>query len=335
MIIRVCAFTRKGWELIEKIEKAFPEDIFEKRDGEELEGFVEEAFQRRLPILFVGAMGIALRSIAGFVKDKLTDSPVIVLDELGRFVIPVLSGHMGGANELALRLADCLNATPVLTTATDVEGVFSVDVFARRNGLLVINRQGIREVSGKALEGEKLTFAIGDGISYDLSKVPKEIAIVPFSQEKVDVRIVKELAHAEGKSQLLLLKSKNLILGMGCKKEKPFLEVLAFVEEVCDKEEISMVASIDLKKREKALVNLSQFLQVPFVTYSGEELEAVEGEFSASAFVESVTGVNNVCERAAAKAAGSAEKLVLKKTVKEGMTIALARRDVKLVSWEA
>ncbi len=333
MIFRVCAFTTKGWELINKIENMFPADIFEKRDGEELENFVEEAFQRRLPILFVGAMGIVVRSIAGFVKNKLTDSPVIVLDEKGKYVIPVLSGHMGGANELANMLAEGLHATPVFTTATDVEDVFSVDVFARRNGLLVINRQGIREVSAKALKGQTLTFAIGEGISYDLSKVPTEIAIVPFSQERVDVRIVKELTQAEGISQSLLLKSKNHILGMGCKKEKDFFEILAFVKEVCDIEEISGLCTIDLKKKEKGLVNLAQYLHVPFVTYSGEELLEVAGEFSESAFVESVTGVSNVCERAAVKMSGHEDSLFLKKTVKNGMTIALAERDVKIVSW--
>ncbi len=118
-------------------------------------------------ILFIGAMGIAVRAIAPFVRDKLTDSPVLVMDDAGRFVIPVLSGHVGGANELALLLAEEMSAVPVITTSTDVNHAFSVDVFAKKNSLRIVNREGIAAVSSKILSGGCVTIGLADGIEAD------------------------------------------------------------------------------------------------------------------------------------------------------------------------
>lgn len=96
-------------------------------------------------LIFIGACGIAVRAIASSVNNKLKDSPVIVIDELGKFVIPILSGHVGGANELTVLLAAMMNATPVITTATDINNKFAVDVFAKKCRLAIVNKDGIAE----------------------------------------------------------------------------------------------------------------------------------------------------------------------------------------------
>ena len=107
MVIRVCYFTEQGKQLFERISGEWEEIIPEIRQRTQvLEAWVEESFQRHLPILFIGACGIAVRSIAPFVRDKLEDSPVLVMDEKGEFVIPILSGHVGGANALAKMIAE-------------------------------------------------------------------------------------------------------------------------------------------------------------------------------------------------------------------------------------
>ncbi len=98
--------------------------------------------------------------MAPLIRHKTVDSPVLVLDEAGQFVIPVLSGHLGGANELAQQIAEALHSTVVVTTATDVNGLFAVDVFARKNGLRVCNPEAIRHVSGKLLQGEIIVMAV-------------------------------------------------------------------------------------------------------------------------------------------------------------------------------
>lgn len=109
-------------------------------------------------ILFIGAAGIAVRYIAPWVKDKYTDSAVLVMDERGRYIIPLLSGHVGSAVETAKEIASCIKAVPVITTATDVQGKFAVDVFARKNGLAITDREMAKAISAAVLEGEKVGF---------------------------------------------------------------------------------------------------------------------------------------------------------------------------------
>lgn len=141
MILGVMTFSKRGQKTAE--------DLFEKckeisplyYDGDmPREAWIRDKFSYHIPLLFVGATGIAVRLIAPFVEDKLRDSAVIVMDQRGRHVIPLLSGHMGGANEIARNLADRVGAEVILTTATDVEDLFAVDVFARRNGFCICDR---------------------------------------------------------------------------------------------------------------------------------------------------------------------------------------------------
>ena len=125
---------------------------------ESLNDWTEKNFRENDALIFVGATGIAVRAIAPFIKDKLTDIPVIVIDENASFVIPILSGHVGGANELSKKIADGLNAEAVITTATDINGKFAVDVFAKKNSLFIVNKDGIKEVFIKDSRGRRDSF---------------------------------------------------------------------------------------------------------------------------------------------------------------------------------
>lgn len=162
-----------------------------------------EQMKARRSLLFIGACGIAVRAIAPFLTDKLNDVPVLVMDEQGRFVIPVLAGHVGGANELALSLAERMGSTPVITTATDLNHCFAVDLFARRNALHIVNKDGIAKVSSRILAGEEVTMAVEEGHLQEEAgstggrKVPREgnvlegIRIVPcISEFHTDIPVV-------------------------------------------------------------------------------------------------------------------------------------------------
>ena len=163
MTAKVLAFSNKGRQLGQQLVSLMDGNSFVLLSkGTDLSEICREAFEKREALIFIGAAGIAVRSVAPYVKDKLTDPPVIVIDESGRHVIPVLSGHVGGANELALKIAAVIGAEPVLTTATDVSGAFSVDLFAGENGLRILNREGIAKVSSSALEGKAVTICIKD-----------------------------------------------------------------------------------------------------------------------------------------------------------------------------
>ena len=136
MRIKILYFTNKGKALSEKLKGNLSgHDAVIVPKGAPLAIVCGDAFVDNEALVFIGATGIAVRAVAPLVRDKLKDPPVIVIDENGSFVIPLLSGHVGGANSLALEIAEAIEAQPVITTATDVSGAFSVDVFAKENDL--------------------------------------------------------------------------------------------------------------------------------------------------------------------------------------------------------
>lgn len=233
----------------------------------------------------------------------------------------------------------------MITTATDAEGLFSVDVFAKENGLQIHNREGIRLVSGKLLRGDGVTITWEEGVEVlgkdhevvDAAKaiLPKGLTYASFEEEYVDVRIVTRqgLANAQEGRQGLLLVAKEYVIGMGCKKGKGFEELKAFLERKALKgweENTHAIATIDLKAREEGLWELEQFYHLPLAFFSGEELEKVPGDFEESNFVREITGVGNVCERAALCCAGEGGEILLRKVSENGMTLAMAKRKVRL-----
>ena len=281
-----------------------------------------KAFAEADALIFVCASGIAVRAIAPHVRDERTDPAVLVLDERATFVIPLLSGHLGGANALAEALAKQLGATPVLTTATDVNGLFAVDVFAKANDLLIEDMALCKAVSAALLAGEKVGFRSDLPVVGDL---PREL-----TKDIADLGILVSAADEKPFPRTLRLTPRRYAAGLGCRRGKSAKELEAFLMENLARcgvgiQELKALASIDLKKDEPGLVALAGKLDVPFLTYSAEELKAVPGDFTASAFVKETTGVDSVCERAAVLASGGT--LVVKKAAKNGMTFALAKQE--------
>lgn len=341
MIVCTCSFTDKG-SLVEKKLSEFGSgfQVLNKPQNQNLKQWVSDCFEKYLPLVFVGAAGIAVRTIAPFISDKLSDSPVIVIDEQARFVIPVLSGHAGGANELARLVAEKIGALPIITTATDIENKFSVDVFAVKNGLKILNKEGIRIVSGKILKGQRIRVWLEEGISFSNFNIPEEIEIVQDKNAKSsDVCIFLNSPSEKLPAGSLYLKAKPFCLGMGCKKGKSFEELRDFIQTFLPeniRENICSVSSINLKKNETGLNVLSQYLHVPFITYSKEELEKAvlkEGSFSESDFVKETTGISNVCERSAVLSSGNNTSLTVKKVSRDGMTLSVSERKIILDNW--
>lgn len=299
-----------------------------------------EQMKEHRSLLFIGACGIAVRAIAPFLTDKLNDMPVLVMDEQGRFVIPVLAGHVGGANELALSLAERMGSTPVITTATDLNHCFAVDLFARRNALHIVNKDGIAKVSSRILAGEEVTMAVEEGHLREeeaqtlrgrrgsrKTNIPDGIRLVS-TEAPVDV-LVAPASYGQGR--LLTLRPKEYVIGIGCKRGKAAEQIDQFVHRVLKESSISMeqvaaFASIDRKKDEEGILWMSSHYGIPFVTYSAEELQQVEGNFHASEFVKSQVGVDNVCERAALRFSGPDGILVTGKQAEDGITVAIAKR---------
>lgn len=296
-----------------------------------------EKFSDSDALIFIGATGIAVRSIAPYVASKKSDPAVLVVDECGKFVISLLSGHLGGANELAQQIAEALHSTVVVTTATDVNGLFAVDVFARKNGLRVCNPEAIRHVSGKLLQGEIIVMAV-DPACMSPEEVaelqsPKEVKLISWNEAQaehaVDVWITKKEPREYRKT--LILAPKTTVLGMGCRKNKSYNEIKQMIKTLVDSRKIDLddiyaLASVDVKEKEPGLQELAQHLRVPFVVFSAGELKKVSGDFTASAFVSRTVGVDNVCERAAVAAADGGSLLIHKQAM-DGVTIAVAKRE--------
>lgn len=295
-------YEEEGFGAIEKPSKSFYGPIFDWADA----------------MVFVGSIGIAVREIAPHVKSKLTDPAVISLDELGRFVVPLLSGHIGGANDLALDLAGRLEAVPVITTATDINKKFSVDAWAARQGLFITNMNAAKTVSATILE-RNVPLASDFPI---VTKLPNGAV----EGQSGDVGICISWQKKKPFDETLLLVPPILHLGIGCRRGTAVETIKEAVEQVLNEHQIhrkaiKQVASIDLKKDEEGLRAFCEESKLPVVFYTAEQLGSVPGEFTPSQFVQDVTGVDNVCERSAMI---GAENLLVKKTSHNGVTVAVA-----------
>ncbi len=291
-----------------------------------LSDWTSEQFQEKDFLIFVGATGIAVRAIAPYVRDKKTDPAVLCIDERGSYVIALLSGHIGGANMLALCTARALDAQPIITTATDINGKFAVDVFARENHLWISDMKLAKEISAALLDGEQVGFVSDLPVS---GRRPAELIWPKEGRTcRYKIHIGCQVEQTPG---VLTLMPKDIVLGVGCRRDKDPAEMEAFLLNILEKEQINVhriqrVCSIDLKAQEQAILHFCAAYKLPYETFPAKQLMQVEGTFTPSAFVSSVTGVDNVCERSAV--CGSlGGKLIMKKTASSGMTAAIASID--------
>lgn len=275
-----------------------------------------------------------MRCIAPCLTHKSQDPAVLVLDEKGKHCISLLSGHMGGANALAGTVSALCGAEPVITTGTDTEHRFSVDEFARCNGLVVTDWEKAKRISAKVLAGETLT--IGSGIKKEQYCPVEGLEEQNWKEgeflSNADVWITPRRITAP--DQVLQLIPRNLTVGIGCRKGTELSALHAaldrFMEQTgLDRRGICRITSIDRKKEEQGLVDLASDLGVPFVTYTSEELLQAPGEYPSSEFVREITGVDNVCQRSAMLGAGDGAAVIAEKTVVDGITMAAAAGVLK------
>ena len=261
-----------------------------------------ERFSSMDALIFIGACGIAVREIAPYLVSKKTDPAVLCIDEKMQFVIPLLSGHIGGANDLARRLAAALGAAAVITTATDVNGKFAVDAWAAKNGCAISSMPLAKKVAAEILEHDVPL----------VSDFPIKGALPDGIVEKTQgaLGIVIGYCTKEPFAETLRLTPRVLRVGIGCRRGTAQETIEAAVAAVLsahqlDPSAVKGVYSIDLKQQEAGLLAACAKHNWPTVFYTAEELRSVPGEFTDSPFVQEMTGVGNVCERAAMRGARS------------------------------
>lgn len=265
-----------------------------------------------------------MRTVVPYIHSKLSDPAVIVIDDCEKFVIPVLSGHIGGANALAKQLADILEAQAVITTATDIGGHFSPDSFAAANDLILSDYNMAKQIAAAVLDGEK----IGLVSEYECMNIPQDIVCGKGQEYGI---YVGRNNTAKPFPMTLSLIPKNIVMGIGCKKGISSHAIAETVKSALKNADIPFerlycAATIDLKSNEKGLLDFVDEYDIPLKFYSAEELMKIDGNFSASDFVKKVTGVDNVCERSAVKLSGG--NIVMPKYAHNGVTVAAAEIPV-------
>ncbi|MFO8085774.1 MAG: cobalt-precorrin 5A hydrolase [Desulfobacterales bacterium] len=276
--------------------------------------------------IFIMAAGIVVRTIAPCLKSKLSDPAVVVVDDHGRFAISLLSGHLGGANELAGQVARCLDALPIITTATDIGHVPAVDLLAKRYNLAIENPHAIRTVHMAMLQGQKiglhdplnlLSDDLAQWVKDDFSPVDKSITGV-----FVDYKTIGLSSH------ILVLRPKILSVGIGCNRNTKIDEITGVLNDVFNKSGFSIkaiknIATIEAKLDEQGIIGLAEFLKVPVRFFSRDQLAEVRSVPTPSEMVKKHMGVVSVCE-ASAILASDQGKLAVPKQVAKNVTMAVA-----------
>lgn len=289
-----------------------------------------EMFDRVDGIIFIGATGIAVRAIAPYLKSKQEDPAVIVMDEKGMFVISLLSGHIGGGNELTGMLANLTGAMPVITTATDINGRFAVDVFAKKNGLTISDMKAAKKISADILDEQPVGLLCEVPV---LGEVPEELSSYREG-ELFEGECGIVISYNEEKSPFpttLHLIPRSVTVGVGCRRgidSDQFEEAVMRSLRRCHLAlaAVEQLASIDLKQDEPAIINFSRKYQIPFVTYTPEQLSETPGSFTPSEFVKATTGVDNICERSAVRGSGGG-RILQGKRAENGITTAIGLRE--------
>ena len=313
-----------------------------------------EWFGKAEALVYFGAAGIAVRCIAPYIRDKFRDPAVLVIDENARFVISLLSGHAGGANRLCRLFAQALDALPVITTATDGRGIFSVDTYAAENGLALSDRTLAKEISARLLAGEtvklyadeangklngcRFPVPVSAKLNGKLNGCRFYVPISAYGQgatesgERSGADIILSVRREPGDPEnALYLIPRTVTLGIGCRRGTSSAAIAKAAQELLQRsgvfrEALSGIASIDLKRDEEGLTAFAKEWDLPLSFFTADELASARGQFSSSAFVREVTGVDNVCERSAVLLAGENGKILAGKESRGGVTAALGIR---------
>lgn len=301
-----------------------------------------QLFRQYAAVILFFSLGAAVRLMAPLLEDKTTDPAVIVIDEQGRHVISVLSGHLGGANRLTLQIAELLQSHPVITTASDVQGIFAADLLGAEFGWRAESFAPLKSVSAAVVNGEPVAFLQESGepgwlpadailpehvrlcgSMAELLQAPRSAAIIV-----TDRQLEPAEAAALGERTAAVYRPRSLVLGLGCNRGTPAAELEAVVMETLAELGLSPLsvrnaASAGIKGDEAGLLELCGKYGWQLSLYSPEQLNAVPLDHP-SEIVFKATGAYGVSEPAALLSSGSAQLLLPKK--KSGnVTIAVAR----------
>lgn len=320
MKLACIAFTSSGIQIAEKIRESgiFEVDIFDKQGYKEQ---LDSIFKGYGYIVFVSSTGIAVRLSAPFLRHKAVDPAIVVVDDLGRFAISLISGHLGGANELALKLSEILKCQPVITTASDGRAIEAIDMFAKANGLFIESLEAAKKITAMMLENKKIKLEseLKLQLGYDNICDNDYEAVVIVSSK---LRVSEEMPFC-------ILRPRNINIGIGCRRGKTKEEILEAIDQVFETYDLSVrsikaVATVDVKSDEAGIIEACKELGCSIKVFDRDSIGKVQSLFAHSDFVKSTIGVSSVCEPCAHLLGG---RIIVPKTVVNGITIAASKEE--------
>ena len=309
--------TDNGFALAKKLNSLYPDAKAFKFKPDTLSKF----WGKHKSFIFIMASGIVVRTIAPLIKDKQTDPAVVVLDEKGRFAVSLLSGHLGGANKLADEIADFLGGEAVITTASDINDLPAIDLWAKERDLVIENWDALPHAATRFLNTGKLKVYSNIDIS-----MPSEFLQIKNPAD-ADVLITNKI-HPFTR---LYLRPKNLIIGIGCNRGTSGSEIEGAVKDTLNKNNLSFlsvcaIGTIDIKGKEPGLIAFAKKYNLRINAFTTDELNTVKG-ISKSDAAFKATGANAVAEPAALLGAKT-DRLLVKKQKKGNVTVAAAIKAV-------
>ena len=339
--------TDEGGKLAHKLAAAHPGDIYNKENFKEN---LRAGFGRYDSLVCIMATGIVVRILAPLIVHKTSDPAVVVLDQKGKYAISLLSGHLGGANDLAREMAVISGGEAVITTATDVAGELSFDTFAKKHDMAIENIGQLKHISGALLSGKKVNVFTDKNAAELYPELTKEqkrgmIAILPLSEffktytiesnipaVVIDERLFVSNSTVPQAAPVLYLRPRTICAGIGCKRnteQKPIEEALlqTLKEEGIHPLSLKCIATIPLKSDEPGIIGTAANLNVPLQIIPTDDIEKLDIRqlgIQTSEFVASQTGVLSVSTACSYLASGKGE--ILKDKAKyKGITIALSK----------
>lgn len=318
MKIAIWTVTRGAALLGEKISKKLDATLYSLKKfnietGIQMEDFTKELskeFKNYKGHIFIMATGIVVRKISTLLESKDKDPAVIVLDEGMNFAIPLLSGHLGGANEFAKLLEKELKVIPILTTSSDVTGKIAVDTLSQKLNSRLDSLESAKKVTALIVDGKEVEILLPKNVT---KSDGKDGIIIVSNKENIEITKIYP---------------KNLVLGIGCKRGTKREKIESFIEDSFKELNLSLksikkIATIDIKKDENGLIELCKKLDLPFEIISREKVKEVENLFEKSEFVEKTIGVGSVSEPCAYLASLKNGRFLLKKSKRDGITLSI------------
>ncbi len=323
--VALISITKNGDEIIDAIlqyehyEYMVYRSVQSKK--EKISNIVGDIFEDVDAIVFICSLGICVRVIAPFIQSKITDPAVVCIPNGGIMAISVLSGHLGGANKLTAEFADILGAQPIITTATDIMGVKAPDILAKENGLYIDSMADCKKISSIIVDGGEVAILDEDAIIQE----PMYKTYNPSEEYEGIIRITNK-ADRKYDNCLKLIR-RNIVLGIGCRKnydpEKMKAKVLGKLKDMnLHEKSIAAVCSIDIKAQEAAISELSRYFDVPYHTFTAQQISEAEHMFEQSEFVKSAIGVGAVAEPCVYL---TGAQIIMHKVNMDAMTLAIGK----------